>query len=692
MKHQFAAALILAVMQMAGPPRSNASAASAAQAVVQQRSDFVNTLMPQPAHLTVGSGALPWTSTITVGVPKFRNQRLEDAITRILEQIEQRTGIPRQREIGNSDTATLVIEVDGPGDAVQSIDENESYSLSVTPGGARIHAATVVGAMRGLTTLSQLVQTNGTGFFLPAVQIEDSPRFRWRGLMIDVGRHFEPIEVIKRNLDAMAAVKLNVFHWHLTEDQGFRIESKLFPKLTASGSDGLYYTQEQAREIVAYARARGIRVVPEFDMPGHTRSWFVGHPELSSGPGPYTIRRQFGIDDTAMDPTREETYKFIDAFIGEMGEIFPDAYIHLGGDETNGVQWRNNPHIVAFMRDHHMKDTAALQTYFSQRVLALVKKHHKHMVGWDEILNPDLPTDAIIQSWRGGQSLTDAAQHGYQGILSQPYYLDGMKSAEEHYLADPLPSTSVLTPAQREHVLGGETCMWGEHINSLSIDSRIWPRTAAMAERFWSPESVRDVDDMYRRLDVESLRIEALGLTHLTHEGAALRQLAGTEQIDALRVFSSVLQPVSFHDRYKEQHTDQITPLDNLVDAVRPDPPSRHQIDVLVRALLKSPSTDTQAGAELDRIFKSWAAAVPVVEMQMTHSPLLALARPRAQQFSQLTQTAEETLSYLRKREKAPAGWKATKLAQIAGARQNQALVRFTFLDSLEQMVKAVRE
>jgi hexosaminidase len=234
--------------------------------------------------------------------------------------------------------------------------------------------------------------------------------------------------------------------------------------------------------------------------------------------------------------------------------------------------------------------------------------------------------------------------------------------------------------------------MWGEQINSLSIDSRIWPRTAAMAERFWSPESVKDVDDMYRRLDVESLRIEALGLTHLTHEGAALRELAGSEQIDALRVFSSVLQPVSFHDRYKGQHTDQITPLDNLVDAVRPDPPSRHRMDMLVRGLLKAPSANPKASAELDSVFKSWAAAVPVVEMQMNHSPLLAIARPRAQQLSQLAQTGEEALSYLKGEAKAPAGWKQAKLAQITSARQNQALVRFTFLDPLEQMVKAVQE
>ncbi|MBS1823403.1 MAG: family 20 glycosylhydrolase, partial [Acidobacteria bacterium] len=539
---------------------------------------FTNTLMPQPAHLTVATGAFPWNTAVTVGVTHFSDQRLDDAVQRALLELERKTGVPRQRSITTSAASTLAIDVDSAGEAIQSIDEDESYTLAVTPAGIKLHAATVVGAMRGLTTLEQLIQPSGNGFVVPAVQIEDSPRFRWRGLMIDSGRHFEPVEVIKRNLDAMAAVKLNVFHWHLTEDQGFRIESKLYPRLNGMGSDGLFYTQEQAREIVAYARARGIRVVPEFDMPGHTRSWLVGYPELSSDPGPYTIRREFGVEDVAMDPTKESTYQFIDGFLGEMATIFPDPYLHLGGDETPGTQWKANAHVVAFMKEHNFKNTEELQTYFSQKVLELAKKHGKHMVGWDEILNPALPTDAIIHSWRGAKSLYDAAQRGNQGILSKGYYLDQMSSAADHYLVDPLPAGNALTQQQRNLILGGEACMWGEHVNELSIDSRIWPRTAAVAERLWSPAEVRDVDDMYRRLAVESLRIEALAnTTHLTHEGAALRELAGTEDIGALQVLASVLQPVPFGERYRGQHTSQITPLDLLVDAVRPDPASRRQ-------------------------------------------------------------------------------------------------------------------
>jgi hexosaminidase len=661
----------------------NAQPAASAQA-------FVNTLMPQPAHLSTSTGALPWTDTITVGVPHFHDQRLDDAIARSLEQMERKTGVHRQRSITTSSASTLVIDVDGAGEAIQSLDENESYTLTVTSSNVTIHAATVVGAMRGMTTLLQLIQTDGKTFFVPAITIDDSPRFRWRGLMIDVGRHFEPVAVIKRNLDAMAAVKLNVFHWHLTEDQGFRIESKLYPELTANGSDGLYYTQEEAKDIVAYARARGIRVVPEFDMPGHTRAWLVGRPDLSSDPGPYTIRREFGVEAVAMDPTKESTYQLLDAFIGEMATIFPDPYLHLGGDETPGTQWKNSPHVVAFMKEHNFKNTEELQTYFSQRVLELAKKHGKHMVGWDEILTPTLPTDAIIHSWRGAKSLYEAAGRGYQGILSQPYYLDGMKSAKEHYLADPLPADTTLTPAQQQLVLGGEVCMWGEHINQLSIDSRIWPRTAAVAERFWSPATVTDVDDMYRRLWVENLRIEALGLTQITHEGAALRELAGTEDINALRVFSSALQPVPFGERYRGQHTDQLTPLDNVVDAVRPDPSTRHQVAMLTRELLEAPKTNSDVRTQLKNIFHAWADCVPSVETQMNGSPLLAIARPRAQQLAGLSQTGLQALDYLSGAKKAPAGWKKSKLAEIEEARKQQALVRFVFLDPLHDLVNAV--
>jgi hexosaminidase len=215
--------------------------------------------------------------------------------------------------------------------------------------------------------------------------------------------------VLKRNLDAMAAVKLNVFHWHLTEDQGFRIESKKFPKLHQMGSDGLFYTQEQAREIVEYARQRGIRVVPEFDIPGHSTSWLVDILSLAARRD-LTQSNASGIFEPALDPTRDEVYKVLEAFLGEMAAVFPDAYMHIGGDENEGKQWDKNPSIQSFMKEKGIKDNHALQAYFNQRLLKILEKLKKKMIGWDEILQPELPKNAVIHSWRGIAALAEAAK------------------------------------------------------------------------------------------------------------------------------------------------------------------------------------------------------------------------------------------------------------------------------------------
>lgn len=655
------------------------------------QAQFTNNLMPEPAHLSAGSGSLALTSTLNVETPGVHDARLERAIERATLRFERITGLPHVAN-GATGGTRLVVKVDRPGETVQSLDEDESYALSVTASGAEIDAATDVGAMHGLETLLQLIQPGADGYVLPVVEIKDQPRFRWRGLLIDCGRHFQPVDVIKRTLDGMAAVKLNVFHWHLTEDEGFRIESKLFPKLTEKGSDGLFYTQEQAREIVAYARDRGIRVVPEFEMPGHSTAWQYAYPELASGTPPEGIRRQFGISPYAMDPTREGTYVIISKFLGEMATIFPDAYVHIGGDETPAPDWKTNPRILAFMKQHNLKDNAALQAYFNTRVMKILTRLHKHMVGWDEILTPGLPKNVVVQSWRGIASLSEGAKLGYDGILSQPYYLDGMKSAGEHYLADPDPSNSGLTAEERGRILGGEVCMWGEQVDQHTIDSRIWPRSAAIAERFWSPENVRDVNDMYRRLDAVSLELEELGLTHIEYEGAALRQLAGTEDIRALKRFASAFEPVSFHDRAHIQHTIQLTVLNRFVDAVRPDPPSRHRVELLTRRFLENPANDAADRAELDEWFTGVAETVPTVRQQMQRAPLLRDVSERAEQIGPLAQTEHEALGYLASGKKAPAGWKARATEQITEAKKPSALVRFVFLDSLAELVKAVAE
>jgi hexosaminidase len=673
---------------------------ASAQAMSSESSTpgFVNTLMPQPSQLATQEGRLVLTPSFSAATDHFRDARLDAAIARTLGRIENRTGIPISKSPATDATsAALVLSLDGAGETIQSIDEDESYSLEVTPSSAHLRAATVVGAMHGLATLEQLIQSDANGYFIPVVTMHDTPRFHWRGLMIDCGRHFIPVDVLKRTLDGMASVKLNVFHWHLSEDQGFRMESKAFPKLTEFGSDGLFYTQEDAKEIVAYARDRGIRVVPEFDMPGHTTAWFVGYPDLASAPGPFQIERKFGVFDPVMDPARDSTYKFLDTFMGEMAAIFPDHFMHIGGDENNGVEWKANPRIRSFMREHNLKDTAALQNYFNQRLLKILEKHGKHMIGWDEILTPDLPKDIMVQSWRGFDSLAAGARNGYNGILSAGYYLNLMSPASAHYAVDPLPENTDLNPEQQARILGGEACMWEEQTNALDIDSRIWPRAAAIAERLWSPRSVNDVDDMYRRLEVESVRLEGFGLTHISQESVSLRQLSGTREIRPLQVLASVLEPVTFDQRAHQQHANQLTPLDQLVDALPPDPPSRHNFELLTRTFLQKPEAGSREEQELTAHFNAWiniwtSAEPPGILRLMSGSPLLAQTGPRAQELADLGTVGLEAVSLLSSGLPAAAGWKAQRLAVLDEAEKPQAFVRFTIIKPLRDLVNAVQE
>src|SRR5207249_2722388 len=282
----------------------------------------------------------------------------------------------------------------------------------------------------------------------------------------------------------------------LGEEESYRLEiTSSGAKLNAMGSDGLYYTQGEVRDVIAYARDRGIRVTPEFDMPGHSTAWFVGYPDLASAPGPYAVERKWGVFDPAMDPTKEHTYHFLDEFIGEMAKLFPDQFFHIGGDEVNGKQWDANPKIKDFMRAHGMKTDQDLQAYFNKRVQQIVSKHGKTMIGWDEILRPELPKSIVIQSWRGQESLAQAAKQGYRSLLSHGYYIDLMWPASQHYLVDPMSDAAAsLSPEESKLILGGEATMWAEYVSPENIDSRIWPRTAAIAERLWSPQNVRDVD------------------------------------------------------------------------------------------------------------------------------------------------------------------------------------------------------
>jgi hexosaminidase len=680
-------------------------------------------LMPLPSSMTRGEGALIVTpaggaaSTFTYRYDQTHDARLEAAVKRALLQLGRTCGGDVLRSAVDHPAPanpSLSISVAKPSEPVQTVDEDESYQLSITPQAARLTAATDTGAMHGLETILQLATNEHGACVLPAVTISDTPRFRWRGFMIDVSRHFEPVSVIERTLDGMAAAKLNVFHWHLSDDQGFRAESKKFPKLTSIASDGQFYTQEEMREVVAYAAARGIRVVPEFDMPGHGTSWILAYPELSPEAQITQLPVVYGTPTAVLDPTRESTYKFVNTLVDEMGRIFPDEYFHIGGDEVQGKAWLSNPRVVEFMKKKKLTTPAELQALFNQRLETILKKHGKKMIGWDEILNPALPKTIVIQSWRGEASLAEGARQGYQGTLSAPYYLDGQKSSAQMFLADPIPSDTTLTPDQQKLILGGEVCMWAEQLNPETVDSRVWPRTMAVAERFWSPQGDRDVSDMYRRLRINSLKLEDVGLRHISGPEVLRRNLLLERDPAALEVLTSVLEPVSFHERYQGQHTNGLTTLDRLVDAVVADPPSRQEIAGDVDALaggVTVPPPDPKLQLELSgdvplgvapspevalrrlrQRFLSWQAAEPRLLEDVQATPRLSDAAQRVQQLGELAQVGLSALTYLQTHTAPPAGWQAQQMSILDAAGQPSALVRFTFLHSMRKLVLAAAQ
>lgn len=663
------------------------------QQLGQQPARFQHRLMPLPSEFRFSSGRLRVDSSLKIAVKGYRDERLEAAIQRVARRLEGRTGLEIDRKLGNGTAnSTLLIVCDGPGQNVPSVEEDESYSLDVNPAQATLKAHTVVGVLRGLETFLQLLDGSREGYFIPAVSINDKPRFRWRGLLIDVARHFQPIEVLKRNIDGMAAVKLNVFHWHLTEDQGFRVESRKFPRLHQLGSDGQYYTQEQLREIIAYARDRGIRVVPEFDMPGHVTSWLVGHPELGSAPGPYEIERKPGIMEPALDPTREEVYTFLETLIGEMAGIFPDAYMHIGGDENEGKQWDRNPRIQAFMQQKGIKDNHGLQSYFNQRLLQILKKNGKRMIGWDEIFHPDLPKDVVVQSWRGPDSLAETARKGYNGILSNGYYIDLIYPASKHYVVDPIPAGSSLSEQEKSHILGGEATMWSEYVSPETIDSRIWPRTAAIAERFWSPAETVNLDEMYRRLETVSIQLEELGLTHLKNPGMMLRRLAGGADIAPLEVLVSVVEPVKEYNRGQLQPTTTLSPLIRLVDIARPDPETPRRFVMLVDGILADAPRFQLYQERIRDTLSEWRDVRTPIEIISARSAILQEAVPLAKDLSDIGNIGLEALSFLSSGVAPPPEWRDAKMAVLTEFGKPKTALEFPILPAVKQLVTAAAE
>ncbi|MGV8834843.1 beta-N-acetylhexosaminidase [Cellvibrio sp.] len=400
--------------------------------------------MPYPQTVERQQGQLVLSETVNFAIEGKKSSATNHLVKELRERIQRQTGQTLRLKKTVVSKAQLIIRVED----VQLLsnyiaDWDESYQLNITAAKIELTAKQLVGAQRGLETLLQLIGTDQK-ISLPVVSISDHPRFKWRGLLLDTSRHFFSVTTIKRQIDAMAAAKYNIFHWHLTDDQGWRLESKKYPKLHKLASDGEYYTRKQIRDVVAYARARGIQVLPEIDMPGHASAIAVAYPELMSAPGPYAMEYRWGVHKPTLNPANEKVYEFADAIIAEVTELFPFEYVHIGGDEVDPEHWNTNPDIQSFMKAQGLKDHRALQAYFNQRLQKVLQKYQRKMIGWDEIQHKDLPKDIVIHSWRGPDGVSDAVSHGFQSILSTGYYLDQAQTGAYHYRNDPIPPKPVV--------------------------------------------------------------------------------------------------------------------------------------------------------------------------------------------------------------------------------------------------------
>jgi hexosaminidase len=409
---------------------------------------------------------------------------------------------------------------------------DEGYRLKIEPRAIEISAPKPAGLFYGIQSLRQLATGART---IPCAEIEDRPRFGWRGMLLDCCRHFMTVDLVKRYIDLLAYHKMNVFHWHLTEDQGWRLEIKRYPRLTEIGAwrtqngkrCGGFYTQDEVRDVVAYAASRFVTIVPEIEMPGHSVAALAAYPELSCTGVPIAVENHWGIFNDVMCPGKDSTFEFVQNVLDEVIALFPSTYIHIGGDECPKYYWKTCPFCQARIKAEGLKDENELQGYFTRRVEKYVLSKGRRIIGWDEILEGGVSATAVVQSWRGMAGALAAAKQG-NAVISSPIdttYFNCPQAPEEARLGypwvntleeahsfDPVPPG--LTPRQASLIMGGECCLWSEYIQEFELDSLVFPRLCAFAESVWSPAKASTFADFSARLDGHLPRLAALGVDY----------------------------------------------------------------------------------------------------------------------------------------------------------------------------------
>lgn len=622
-------------------------------------------LMPKPQTIQINPGKYALNSS-SIAIIGSMDPLILKSIKRAEKRIQALTSLP-------AGAKKLAVQI-----MLKSELKKEAYTLVVDAKGVKLSAGSVRGLMLGLETVTQLVENKS----IPFVNITDEPRFEWRGLMVDVARHFIPLDVLKRNADAMAAAKLNVLHLHLTDDEGFRIESKKYPKLHELGSNGQYFTQAQMKDLVAYCADRGIDVYPEFDLPGHSQSFFAGYPELASEKKEYKPGPRFKIEagkpmnmmavmqmmNTAptptIDPTKETTYTFLAGLVSEMKPIFPFAYFHLGLDESNGVAWKNNPEIVAFMAEKKIANVHELQDYFLQRFDALVRKQGYKSVVWEEAFNAKTPSDITVQVWKPsmmgpGLAVENIVKQGNPAIDSRGFYLDHFMPSYFHLMNKDFTQTSPWK--------GGEAAMWSEVVDGEVFEGRVWPRTFAVAERLWTNPKTVDLDDFYTRLFTAESYLEKTGLRLNDSKKAVLAPFPNAEP------FLHVLTPVKGYKRLMGDMTIPTEQRDktyrNLRDVLRPDSKEAFAFRMLVKEFLKT--------ADKGPILQNLQTVLKAAE----EAKKIASIQPLANSF---TSIAPKLMDYLDQKDPAKA---STLLADIKAARKASASLELGIWDELEALV-----
>ncbi|HOO98695.1 MAG TPA: beta-N-acetylhexosaminidase [Bacteroidales bacterium] len=522
----------------------------------KEGTESVPAIIPAPLSLTPGKGHFRFTDRTMIIIPAADGEaRLAASLLATLSG--NPTGIVPE-----------IVEGDKPkrGSVFMAYDRQianaEGYVLDITSKHIKITAGTAAGFFYAVQSLRQLMPpaveeasiVDGLEISVPACLITDEPAFGYRGMHLDVGRHMFPVAAIKKYIDMLALHKMNTFHWHLTEDQGWRIEIKKYPALTETGAyrnetvighagrpplkyDGTryggFYTQEEVKEVVAYAKERFITVIPEIEMPGHALAALASYPELSCTGGPFEVGEKWGVYEDIFCAGREETFTFLQDVLSEVISLFPGTYIHIGGDEAPKARWEKCRLCQKRIRDEGLADEHELQSYFIQRIEKFLLANGKRLIGWDEILEGGLAPEATVMSWRGIKGGIAAAKEKHDVIMTpnshvyldyyqaepagEPLAIGGYLPLEKVYSFNPLPAE--LTPEEQKHILGVQGNVWTEYIATPEhMEYMAFPRAFAIAETGWTPDRLKDFEDFLARLEVQKKRYDVLNLNYFRGE------------------------------------------------------------------------------------------------------------------------------------------------------------------------------